>query len=77
MTFSRPKDIIRAKKHKIRRAISQVSGSNPSPDIALAHPEWVREAQSKKYTSLIKQIGEDFDKKLVRTLARRNKLAGK
>ncbi len=66
-----------AKAIKIRRAITMVQGDNPNPDIAVLHPEWIREAQLKKYTELTKSVGDACDKFQQRAIARRDKFAGK
>ncbi len=64
-------------KIKIERAIIQVQGDNPNPDIAIQHPEWVREAQNKKYTELTKYITERVKRQQDSALARRQKVARK
>ncbi len=75
--FSHKRMAEEALKIKIRRAITQVQGDNPNSDVAVRHPEWVREAQNKKYTELTKKITEDVTKNQVRALERRNRLGGK
>ncbi len=64
-------------KIKIRRAITMVQGDNPNSDIAVKHPEWVRAAQQKNYTELIKKVTEDTKKKQDLVRMRRLKFAGK
>ncbi len=66
-----------ALKIKIRRAITQVQGDNPNSDVAVRHPEWVRESQNKKYTELIKSVTDQIKKNQGRALERRNRLGGK
>ncbi len=47
---------------KIRRAKTlAIVGSNP--DFKLQHPDWVRDAQSKNFTMLIKKVREETEKK--------------
>ncbi len=60
---------------KIERAIIMVQGDNPNSDIAIQHPEWVREAQNKKYTELTKSITDKIKKYQDQALARRLKVA--
>ncbi len=64
-------------KVKIERAITMVQGDNPNPDIAILHPEWVREAQNKKYTELTKSITDRVKKQQERAIARRIKVGRK
>ncbi len=64
-------------KIKIRRAITMVSGDNPNSDIAVKHPEWIRAAQKKDYTELIKKVTEDTKKFQLRARERRDRLHGK
>ncbi len=64
-------------KIKIRRAISMVKGDNPNKDMAIRHPEWIRAAQQKNYTELIKDITLKTKKFQENTLRRRDKTAGK
>ncbi len=62
---------------KVARAITQVQGDNPNGDIAIKHPEWVREAQNKKYTELTKSITESVKRQQDLAIARRLKVARK
>ncbi len=62
---------------KIERAITMVQGDNPNPDIAIQHPEWIREAQNKKYTELTKSITDRVKRQQDQALARRQKVARK
>ncbi len=66
-----------ALKIKIERAIAQVQGDNPNPDVAIQHPEWVREAQNKKYTELTKSITDKVTRYQAAAIARRMKVARK
>ncbi len=67
----------RAIEVKIRRAKTMVDGDNPNPDMAIRHPEWIRAAQQKNYTELIKDITLKTKKFQENTLRRRDKTAGK
>ncbi len=61
---------------KIRRAKTMaIVGSNP--DFKLAHPDWVRDAQTKNFTILIKKVREDAIKQQEVAMRRRLKLVGK
>ncbi len=62
---------------KVQRAITQVQGDNPNGDIAIKHPEWVREAQNNKYTELTKSITESMKRFQESAQARRDKVARK
>ncbi len=62
---------------KIRRAITMASKKNVNPDFAIAHPDWVREAQKQNYTDLKVKIKQSVEKEQQRAMARRNKYVGK
>ncbi len=64
-------------KMKVERAITQVQGDNPNPDIAIKHPEWIRAAQNKNYTELTKSVTEQVKRAQAEAIRRRNKHAGK
>jgi len=64
-------------KLKVRRAITMSSGDNPNGDIALKHPEWVREAQTGKYLELVKSVTGDIKRYQDRAIQRRLKISGK
>ncbi len=64
-------------KTKVRRAITQVQGDNPNKDIAIRHPEWIKQAQSKQYTELTKSITDSVQRAQDRVQARRDMIAGK
>ncbi len=75
--FSHKKMAEIALKIKIERAITQVQGDNPNSDIAIRHPEWIREAQNKKYTELTKSVTDSVKRMQDQALARRMKVARK
>lgn len=58
MAFSRKKSLEDALATKIQRAIIMSKGQVNS-DFDKNHPDWVRDAQSKNYTQLIKKVTED------------------
>ncbi len=61
---------------KIRRAKTMaLAGSNP--DFKLAHPDWVRDAQTKNYVSLIKKVTEQVKSQQEVHARRQAKLSGK
>ncbi len=62
---------------KIRRAITQIQGDNPNQDMAVKHPDWVKDAQNKNYNMLIKKVTEETKRYQERALERRNRLGGK
>ncbi len=74
--YSAPEQRKRAIETKIRRAITMAKvGTNP--DFKLAHPDWVREAQTKNFTALKKQVLELIEKKQATAMKRRMKTIGK
>ncbi len=64
-------------KIKVRRAITQVQGDNPNTDVATKHPDWVREANQKKYDVLTKSITDEVKKYQLNARERRLRLHGK
>ncbi len=61
---------------KIRRAMVMAKvGTNP--DFKIAHPDWIREAQTKNFTALKKQVTELIEKKQGTAMKRRLKQVGK
>ncbi len=60
---------------KIRRAKTMANAGN-NPDFKLQHPDWVRDAQNKNYTSLIKKVTDDTKKRQEIYIRRRLKLVG-
>jgi len=64
-------------KLKIERAITMVSGDTPNTDMAIAHPDWVRQAQTKNFTDLRAKVRLQMEKDQARAQARRDKLVRK
>ncbi len=65
----------KAIEHKIRRAITMAKGGNP--DYAIQHPDEVRDAQNKQFTSLRKRVREQTLKAQNASELRARKLVGK
>jgi len=61
---------------KIRRAKTMAIAGN-NPDIKLSHPDWVRDAQSKNFTQLVKEVKEKVEKFQQTAMNRRDKRSGK
>ncbi len=76
-SFSWKKQKEDAVKLKIRRAITMVQGDNPNPDIAIKHPEWIKQANANQYTELTKKVREDTIRYQERAQKRRDRLGGK
>ncbi len=70
MAFSRILSNARALEIKVRRAKTMSKG-NVNPDFDKAHPDWVRDAQNKNYTSMSKIIRDNAKKFQDLALARR------
>ncbi len=73
--FSWKKAQAEAIKTKIRRAITMASKKDSNPDFAIAHPDWIKQAQTKNYTDLKIKVTQLIEKQQQRSLARRLKLA--
>ncbi len=61
---------------KVRRAKTMATVGQNS-DFKLQHPDWVRDAQQKNFTALVKKVTEQTKKKQDEHAARRLKLVGK
>ncbi len=75
MSFSWKKIKQEAIDIKVRRAITQVQGDNPNQDVAVKHPQWIKQAQSKNYDELKKSVTELIERKQAQAMARRKKNA--
>ncbi len=62
---------------KVRRAKTMAEKKDVNPDFAIKHPEWIREAQQKRFTDLAKKVTEAVQKEQDRAQARRDKLVRK
>ncbi len=76
MSFSWKQAKIDAIETKIRRAITMANNGN-NPTFKLQHPDWVRDAQTKNYTQLKKQVKEQMEKRQNAVMDRRVKRGGK
>ncbi len=81
MSFSWDDQKKKAIATKIRRAITMaklpISADGTVSDFSIRHPNEVKEAQTKKFDTLIKRVTEEMVKKQVEAMRRRNKIAGK
>ncbi len=72
------KDVV---KHKVLRARTMSGGFSSdavgNSDFVLAHPDWAREANTKKFNAMDLKIKNDVEKKQASSLTRRLKLRGK
>ncbi len=75
MGFSWKQAKIDAVDIKIRRAITMVQGDNPNPDIAVRHPEWIKQAQQKQYTELKNSVEDLIKREQNQAMIRRKKNA--
>ncbi len=76
MTFSWDKIKAKAIEHKIRRAKTMARVSN-NDDFRIEHPQWIKDAQVKKYTELEIKIRDKVLRYQGKAIKRRDKLAGK
>ncbi len=83
MAFSRQKQIEVGLKIKLRRAKNKakahVNGKMGTidKDWKLKHQDWITEAKTGKYDSLIKKITQDEKNRVALVMQRREKLVGK
>ncbi len=81
MSFSWEDQKKKAIATKIRRAITMaklpISADGTVNDFSILHPNEVKEAQTKKFDTLIKRVTEEMTKKQVEAMRRRSKIAGK
>ncbi len=79
MAFSWVKFIEATKRNKVRRARTLAGGASPesmaNPDMKLAHPDWVRDANNKNFVSMDKLVKEKLDMYFKRQMDRRKKIA--
>ncbi len=59
---------------KIARAITMAEKKNVNPDFAIAHPDWVKQAQSRDFVDLKRKIKEQVERYQAIALARRKKI---
>ncbi len=74
--FSRQKQLVDALETKIKRA-KILSRGNINTDWDIAHPDYVRDAEAKNFTKMVKDIKAKHDKHVADHKIRQEKKYGK
>ena len=73
MTFSWEANIQKVLAHKLYRA-QTIAKNDSNPDFKEAHAQEVRDAAQSKFTILNKRVKDDLEKRLQKSMSRRDKL---